>query len=130
MMGARRFKHFQENLGIAKNTLTRRLNQLVDSGILKKVDAIDGYAHEEYSLTERGRELAPVIIALAQWGDRWVSHERGPASVITVRETDEPLPRIWPRDQDGQELPLEAVGMRLTEGAAPLPWHNTQELAP
>ena len=119
MMGARRFKHFQRNLGIARNTLTNRLNDLVDGGVLERVPAADGYAHEEYALTERGRDLAPVIIALGQWGDKWVAHEKGPSTVVTVRETDEPLPRIWPRLETGELLALDQVGMRWANGAGP-----------
>ncbi|MEM9178290.1 MAG: helix-turn-helix domain-containing protein, partial [Pseudomonadota bacterium] len=61
MMGARRFKHFQKSLGIAKNTLTSRLNDLIAGDILEKVPASDGSSYEEYRLTERGRDLAPVI---------------------------------------------------------------------
>ena len=127
MMGARRFKHFQENLGIAKNTLTRRLSDLIEGGILEKVPASDGYAHEEYRLTARGRELAPVIIALAQWGDKWVAHEKGPSTVITVKESDERLPRIWPRHPDGEVMALNEVGMRRANGAPPKAWQIEKE---
>ncbi|MEM6900525.1 MAG: helix-turn-helix domain-containing protein [Pseudomonadota bacterium] len=112
MMGARRFKHFQRSLGIAKNTLTSRLNDLVDGEILEKVPAADGLKYEEYVLTERGRELAPVIIALSQWGDKWVAHEKGPSTVITVRDSGEDLPRIWPRRQNGDLMQLSEVGIR------------------
>ena len=51
MMGARRFKHFEKSLGIAKNTLASRLAHLVDSGILERGPAADGSKHEEYVLT-------------------------------------------------------------------------------
>ncbi|MEO0548961.1 MAG: helix-turn-helix domain-containing protein [Pseudomonadota bacterium] len=127
MMGARRFKHFQENLGIAKNTLTSRLNDLVEGGILEKVPAGSGLTYEEYALTERGRELAPVIIALAQWGDKWVAHEKGPSTVITVKASGEQLPRIWPRDEDGEVMALRAVGMRRANGAPPKIWTEEEE---
>ncbi|MEM0987133.1 MAG: helix-turn-helix domain-containing protein [Pseudomonadota bacterium] len=127
MMGARRFKHFQENLGIARNTLTKRLGELVEGGILQKVPASDGYAHEEYVLTERGAELAPVLIALGQWGDKWAVHENGPATVMTIRESGEALPRLWPRDKDGAELPLDKIGMRWANGATPSTWTQEKE---
>ncbi|MEM7662120.1 MAG: helix-turn-helix domain-containing protein [Pseudomonadota bacterium] len=117
MMGARRFKHFERSLGIAKNTLTSRLNQLVEGGILEKVAASDGSAFDEYILTERGRELAPVMIALSQWGDKWVAHEDGPSTEIIDAETGERLPQIWPRREDGQLMQLSEVGMRRTNNA-------------
>ena len=127
MMGARRFKHFQTSLGIAKNTLTSRLNDLIDGEILEKVPATDGQKYEEYRLTERGRDLAPVIIALSQWGDQWVAHEDGPSTVVTIKHTGERLPRIWPRGEDGALMDLREVGMRRAERAQPLDWNETEE---
>ncbi|MEM1390721.1 MAG: helix-turn-helix domain-containing protein [Pseudomonadota bacterium] len=127
MMGARRFKHFQRSLGIAKNTLTSRLNDLIKGGILTKVPAPDGGKHEEYVLTDRGRELAPVIIALSQWGDKWVAHEDGPSTVITVRETGERLPRVWPRHETGELMELKEVGMKRAQNAPQKNWDETKE---
>ncbi|MDJ0920139.1 MAG: helix-turn-helix domain-containing protein [Henriciella sp.] len=127
MMGARRFKHFQRSLGIARNTLTNRLNDLVDAGILAKGPAANGSKHEEYVLTERGRELAPVIIALSQWGDKWVAHDNGPSTEITVKATGERLPRIWPRRETGEPMQLSEVGMRRNENAPPIDWSNSEE---
>lgn len=75
MMGSRRFKHFEQNLGIAKNTLTSRLAQLVDAGIIERVSGSDGSAFDEYVLTERGHELAPVLLALRDWGDKWAPYD-------------------------------------------------------
>ncbi len=126
-MGARRFKHFQENLGIAKNTLTSRLNDLIEGGIIKKVPADDGSAYDEYRLTDRGRDLSPVIIALAQWGDKWVAHDQGPSTVITDKETGDRLPRIWPRREAGEIVELHQIGMRRANGAPPKVWHQEKE---
>lgn len=119
MMGARRFKHFQKSLGIAKNTLTSRLNELVEGEIMERVPATDGSKYEEYQLTERGRELAPVIIALSQWGDKWVAHEDGPSTIITDKESGERLPRVWPRRENGDRMELGEVGMRRNPNAPP-----------
>ncbi len=122
MMGARRFKHFQASLGIAKNTLTRRLNELVDGQIIEKVPADGAHSYEEYQLTERGRELAPVIIALSQWGDKWVPHEDGPSTMIIDKETGRQLPRVWPRRKNGNQIDLKEVGMKRARKAPPKPW--------
>ena len=105
MMGARRFKHFERSLGIAKNTLTRRLGELVDSGILRKVPGADGSSYDEYELTEKGRELAPVVMALAQWGDKWAAHELGPSFSLIDSKTGADIPRICPRRENGAEIP-------------------------
>ncbi|NQY12580.1 MAG: helix-turn-helix transcriptional regulator [Henriciella sp.] len=127
MMGARRFKHFQKSLGIAKNTLTSRLNELVEGRIMVRVPAADGSKYEEYQLTERGRELAPVIIALSQWGDKWVAHEDGPSTIITDKDSGERLPRVWPRRESGERMALSEVGMRRNTKAPPIDWTGKEE---
>ena len=66
--GKTRFGEFQRSLGIAKNILTDRLRKLVGAGVLKTVPASDGSAFKEYALTEKGRGLFFVIVALGQWG--------------------------------------------------------------
>lgn len=72
-----RFSQFQQGLAIAPNILTKRLADLVDNGILATRAAAGRPDHREYVLTEMGRTLKPVIIALTAWGDRWV--RPGPA---------------------------------------------------
>ena len=66
--GKKRFGEFQTSLGVAKNILTVRLKKLVADGVLELVPASDGSAFKEYALTEKGRGLLPVIVALGQWG--------------------------------------------------------------
>jgi DNA-binding HxlR family transcriptional regulator len=67
--GIRRFSDFQKSLGLAKNVLSTRLKKLVACGIMEQVPASDGSAYREYALTQKGRELFPVIVALRQWGE-------------------------------------------------------------
>ena len=115
MMGAYRFKHFERSLGIAKNTLTSRLNELVEHGIFEKGRTKDGSSYEEYRLTQKGRELAPVLMALAQWGDKWAEHEDGRTFYFADPKTGEELPRIWPRRENGEELKLGEVLLKKNE---------------
>ena len=122
MMGARRFKHFEQSLGIAKNTLATRLGQLVEAGILEKVPASDGSAFDEYQLTQRGRELAPVMISLSQWGDKWVPHEDGPSTEIIDAQSGKRLPQVWPRRENGEMMSLAEISMRRASGAPPINW--------
>jgi DNA-binding HxlR family transcriptional regulator len=56
-------------LGLAKNILSARLKKLVACGIMEQVPASDGSAYREYALTQKGRDLFPVIVALRQWGE-------------------------------------------------------------
>ena len=68
--GARRFGDFR-SLGIATNVLASRLEGFVEAGIMET----DG---PEYLLTEQGRELATVVVALTAWGDRWLAPDGPP----------------------------------------------------
>lgn len=75
--GMTRFTDFQRSLGVATNILAKRLSEFVDAGIFELRPGANG-AHAEYVLTEKGRELQPVIIALTEWGDRWANPEGAP----------------------------------------------------
>jgi DNA-binding HxlR family transcriptional regulator len=66
-LGPRRFGEFERGLGVAKNILTDRLRKLAAAGVLEAVPAADGSAYKEYALTEKGRGLLPVVVALGQW---------------------------------------------------------------
>ena len=60
-------------LGIATNVLTSRLDGLVEAGIMDAVVTPAKPDHREYLLTEKGRDLVPVIVTLTEWGDRWAA---------------------------------------------------------
>jgi DNA-binding HxlR family transcriptional regulator len=74
-LGRRKFDEIQENLGIARNVLTDRLNRLVEQGILERVRYSERPERFEYRLTEKGRELNIALTALQQWGDKHVSEK-------------------------------------------------------
>lgn len=69
--GIRRFDALQESLGIARNILARRLRALVAAGVLEKRAYAERPPRYEYRLTEKGRALFPVLVALMSWGNRW-----------------------------------------------------------
>ena len=72
-LGLRRFEEFQQNLGIARNVLTDRLNRLVEEGILERVRYSERPERYEYRLTDKGRELDIALAGLRQWGDKHLS---------------------------------------------------------
>ena len=76
-LGVRRFEQFQSRLGITRHVLADRLSKLVASGVLRKHPYQPRPLREEYRLTEKGIDLHPVIIHLVQWGDRYLSDQRG-----------------------------------------------------
>ena len=70
-LGVRRFDEFQKDLDIARNILTDRLEMLVETGILTTRLYEDRPPRFEYRLTDKGRDLYDVLVAMWRWGDRW-----------------------------------------------------------
>ncbi|WP_152361192.1 winged helix-turn-helix transcriptional regulator [Microlunatus speluncae] len=67
LYGVTRFSDLQVHLDISKAVLADRLESLVANGVLEK---LTGEGHPEYVLTRAGRDLWPLINAMAQWGNR------------------------------------------------------------
>src|SRR3954471_2395585 len=65
--GITRFDEFQKSLGIAPGMLTRRLNALVEAGLLGRERYSERPPRDEYRLTARGRDFRPVLIAMMDW---------------------------------------------------------------
>src|SRR5262245_33524919 len=81
--GARRFKEFQQAIGVADNILTQRLRKLIAYGVIERIPVNEKVRRGEYRLTEMGGALFPVLIALLQWGDRWlVGSRRIPVKIL------------------------------------------------
>jgi DNA-binding HxlR family transcriptional regulator len=78
VLGVERFEDFQHSLGIASNVLTDRLKLLCDEGVLVRGPDQQRPGRPKYSLTDKGRELAPVLITLMKWGDRHYPTPGGP----------------------------------------------------
>jgi DNA-binding HxlR family transcriptional regulator len=68
--GITRFEAFQKSLGIAPNMLARRLEALVEAGMLERRPYSLRPPRDEYALTERGRDFHPVLLALLAFGNR------------------------------------------------------------
>jgi len=77
--GITRFSDFERTLGCARNLLSERLSTLVEADLLARVDYQEPRQRKrsDYRLTDKGRELLPVLIALLQWGDRWTAGPKG-----------------------------------------------------
>lgn len=113
--GARRFKDFQQGLGVARNILSDRLRKLVDAGILQGQPASDGSSYQEYVLTEAGVRLFPVIVALRQWGESHLFSRGERHSVLVDMTSGKPLAPMVPRTADGREaLPATTVVKKIS----------------
>jgi DNA-binding HxlR family transcriptional regulator len=84
--GLTRFDQFQNSLDIAPNMLTRRLNALVESGLLERRRYNEHPPRDDYVLTERGRDFRPVLLALLAWGNKHFAPE-GASVVVVDRES-------------------------------------------
>lgn len=81
--GVRRFADFQRILGAPRAVLTDRLATLVAEGILRRVPyRTEGERQRfEYRLTQKGVDLYPTLVALMQWGDRYLADGGGPVGL-------------------------------------------------
>jgi DNA-binding HxlR family transcriptional regulator len=110
--GISRFSEFQRSLGSAKNILASRLRELVTRGILEVVPAADGTAYHQYALTEKGRELFKIIVALRQWGEEHLFDEGEPHSVLLDTEHELPLAKLEVTDSAGTVLTSSGAFVR------------------
>jgi DNA-binding HxlR family transcriptional regulator len=89
LLGVRRFGEFRQSLGLARNILADRLKRLVAHGVLSR----EGSPQRPiYGLTDKGRALAPTLMALTQWGDEWLAGGRAPVEATDAH--GRPLDRV------------------------------------
>ena len=127
-LGTRRFEEFQGRLGIARNILTARLKKLCASEILDRVPVKEGAKRHEYRLTTKGRDMMPLLIALTQWGDKWVFGENREPLIFLDRENGDPIQRVEVFSSRGQVLRPRDVKVRPGPGATPEARQRIEEL--
>jgi DNA-binding HxlR family transcriptional regulator len=117
--GIRRFDDMTVRTAIPRQVLTDRLRRLVDDGVLRRVPyRVPGQRERhEYRLTDKGLDLYPVLIALQEWGNRYLADEAGPPVEFAHRDCGEPV-RLVLRCAAGHDLDTSrAVAGRLGPGA-------------
>jgi DNA-binding HxlR family transcriptional regulator len=115
LTGLTRFEQFEQSLGIAPNMLTRRLNGLVESGMLERRLYSERPPRYEYVPTDLGRDFRPVLWSLLAWGNRNFAPEG--ASVILVNaETGQPADPVLVDRATGDVM--ESRGYRSAPGPA------------
>ena len=104
--GVRHFEEFLSEMGIARNILASRLVRLTESGILERNPCPDDRRRVEYSLTQKGRDLLPAMVALRQWGEKW---QLGvPSNPVLVDARDlKPVQPMSIRSHDDRLLHIE-----------------------
>jgi DNA-binding HxlR family transcriptional regulator len=113
--GLTRFDQFQKSLGIAPNMLTRRLNALVEAGLLQRRRYSERPPRDEYVPTARGRDFRPVLLALLAWGNKHFAPE-GPSVLLVDAKTGAAVEPILVDRASGR--PIEAPEYTLAPGPA------------
>lgn len=110
--GRRRFGQIADGTGAPTDVLTARLRKLTEHGVIEARPYSQRPPRSDYHLTEAGRELAPALLLLLAWGDKWVS-ETPPVSVFHSDEGHEhPVEPVVTCAACGREMgdgPLTAV---------------------
>src|ERR1700732_1229631 len=84
-LGVTRFDQFQERLGISRKVLNQRRAHLVEAGVLVKVPYSDHPPRHDYRLTDKGRDLWPVVTTMRQWGDKYAAPDGPPLELDRER---------------------------------------------
>jgi DNA-binding HxlR family transcriptional regulator len=121
-LGGRRFEEFQRTLGIGRNILTLRLNTLVNEGVLTRLPYQERPVRHEYRLTDKGRDIYPILAAMAAFGDKWLLGNDGPPlvlhhttcahdmhAVVTCSECAQPLDARSVRARPGPGYPSDIL---------------------
>lgn len=109
LSGITRFSDFQHNLGIATNVLTTRLDGFVTSGLMER----DGRG--DYLLTDKGRELHPVLMAFNEWGNRYHAPD-GPPGNFRHADCGEPV-ALHARCETHGEVPRTEIEIEPGPGS-------------
>ena len=91
--GVRRFDDMRAHTGIPRQVLTNRLGTLVESGVLRREPYREpgSRIRHEYRLTAKGLDLYPVLIAVGEWGDRYLADPEGPPLEFAHRACAAPV---------------------------------------
>jgi DNA-binding HxlR family transcriptional regulator len=127
-LGTRRFEEFQSRLGIARNILTARLKNLCANQILDRVPVKEGARRHEYLLTHKGKEMMPLLIALTQWGDKWVFGAGNEPMIFLDREDGQPISRVQVYSARGEVLRPRDIMVKAGPGATPEARKRFEEL--
>jgi DNA-binding HxlR family transcriptional regulator len=115
-----RFGDFQRSLGVAPNILAARLDSFVDAGLMERRRYSEHPDHYEYLLTDKGRDLAPVIVALSAWGDQYAA-PNGPPIIYDHAACGSEIRQQIRCDACDEQVPNADITVRLGPGMPPPP---------
>ena len=119
LYGLHQFNEIRASLGISRAVLSERLKELTQTDILeRRSDAQDKRA-AQYHLTEKGRDLWPVIIAMLDWSNKHVVGETEDIVYPLNPDSNKPIADLCARDIDGNVTPLKKMVLRKGKTASP-----------
>ncbi|CAN5343250.1 hypothetical protein BH10PSE10_BH10PSE10_10210 [soil metagenome] len=115
--GVRNFEGFQRRLGIARNTLTDRLRLLVEEGMLTQIDVGKRGTRFEYLPTQKAKDFQVPLMAILQWGDKWVSGQGNEPVVAFDRKNGAAIAPIAMRSVSGRKVSCDNLMYQPGRGA-------------
>jgi DNA-binding HxlR family transcriptional regulator len=117
--GARRFDEFARRVRITEAVAAARLRELTDAGLLERSPYQEPgqRTRYEYELTEMGRDLAPALLALMQWGDRYLADPPGGPLTVTHAGCGEKV-HVEVRCDGGHAVELDELAIRANRQRA------------
>ncbi|PTX05207.1 winged helix-turn-helix transcriptional regulator [Pararhodobacter aggregans] len=103
-LGIRRFEAMQARLGITRHVLADRLRKLEADGVLRREAYQERPTRYEYRLTEKGKALYPVLVALIGWAEDHVPPEGETAITLVSRETGERIEPVLTDARTGRPI--------------------------
>jgi DNA-binding HxlR family transcriptional regulator len=102
--GISTFSAFRSRLGMTGNVLSSRLDHLVSSGILLKVQEKPDTDRYRYVLSESGKSLFPILVAFMQWGDQWISGAGNEPVQLLEKKSRRPVGAVVLKSASGKQL--------------------------
>jgi DNA-binding HxlR family transcriptional regulator len=116
-LGSTTFQDFEQRLEIPASTLTRRLKLLCEQGLMVRTRYRAHPPRDEYKLTDKGRDLLPVLLSMAAWGNRWLA-PKGPPLVTVDAETGAEVEPVLVDRRSGRRLAAGDVALVPGPGAS------------
>lgn len=117
-MGFDRFEDIRKDSAIATNILTERLAELTEKNILHKIHSGRNTARSRYRLTQKGRDVYPILISINAWGDKWYPDPAGPPHLFTHKPCGNELDIHMACSECGETIDvgdLEMQQVRISE---------------
>ncbi len=111
-LGVKRFDDFLRDLDLSRTILTDRLNKLVEHGVLEKIPYQVKPTRHDYRLTQKGRDLHPIIMAIVQWGDQYYAIDGEPPIIRTHTRCGKDFQSVTVCSECGEPILAHEVTVR------------------